>query len=753
MEDVQAIIMAGGEGVRLRPLTVYRPKPLVPLLGEPVMGYALRLLKIHGITDVGATLWYRPWDIQAAFGQGEQYGVQLRYYEETAPVGTAGSVGLAREHIRGTFAVLSGDGLTDCDLRQAIAFHREKQALATLVLKRVHVPLPYGVVMCDGDGRITRFLEKPAWSRVFSNLVNTGIYILEPEIFEHIPTHGASDFGKDVFPDLVAKGLPVYGFETADYWCDVGEIHAYLTAQGALLRGETAFTAAPFVDPSARIHPDANVGDNCFIGPDAVVGPGAQIAGSALGAGCTVGAGAVIENACLWNRAAVGEKARVQSAVLCTGAALRQGAEMSAGCALGEGAAAGEYARLLPGVRIWPHGKALPRSVIDKNLLGGDSTALRWTDRGVCCDTAEDACSIVRAYAAKMKPHRVLAGCGADAEAYFQVICGALAANGCDVCAATGVSAPMLRWLVSSLRLDGGVFAQKGVIRFLDGCGRPLPARTRDQISALALQKEAAAEFARPGRVTAFAGAREMYLARVLPEGGKPLLSPLAVVCPDADTLETLRQGLERLRVRAARFLESDRMTLRPGETAFFLDAAGESLRIEEESGPVEDVQKDMLLLRAWLEKTGKLYDGPGVPRAAGLLSPLLPADESPACAEQQALMNDGAAALFLLCEIMKQGPIRDQLLSLPETHLRTVQAPCQPRDKGRVLRALCGATTYPHTLGEGVRIQHEKGFATIVPDGFRDQVRVTGESQDSEFARELCDFYLDQIRRIVNTP
>ncbi|MBE5783495.1 MAG: nucleotidyltransferase family protein, partial [Clostridiales bacterium] len=177
---MQAIIMAGGEGVRLRPLTVNFPKPLVPLLGEPVMGYALKLLKNHGILDVGVTLCYQPKKIRSAFGKGEKYGVRLRYYEETSPLGTAGSVRMAKAQINDTFLVLSGDGLTDCDLTRALAFHKEKKALATLVLKRVSVPLPYGVVMTDQESRITRFIEKPTWSRVFSDLVNTGIYILEP---------------------------------------------------------------------------------------------------------------------------------------------------------------------------------------------------------------------------------------------------------------------------------------------------------------------------------------------------------------------------------------------------------------------------------------------------------------------------------------------------------------------------------------------------------------------------------------------
>lgn len=753
MENVQAIIMAGGEGVRLRPLTVYRPKPLVPLLGEPVMGYTLRLLKMHGITDVGATLWYRSRDIREAFGSGEKYGVRLTYYEENVQVGTAGSVAMARDHLKGTFAVLSGDGLTDCDLQAAIRFHREKKALATLVLKRVHVPLPYGVVMCGEEGRVRKFLEKPAWSRVFSNLVNTGIYILEKEIFDHIPRGGASDFGKDIFPALVQGGLPVYGFETAAYWCDVGDINAYLTAQGALLRGETAFTAAPFIHPSAQIDPEAVIGKNCFIGPDARIGPGAEIMGSSIGPGCTVAAGARIENACLWDRAAVGEKARVKSAVLCTGAAVRRGADISGGCALGEGAATGEYARLLPGVKLWPYIKALPGATVEKSLVETGGEALQWTEQGACCDSSEAACAIIRAYAAAEKPERVLVGCAPGEEALCRVVSGALAGQGAEVWMEDGLMPPMLRFLIPEMGLDGGAYIQPCLIRLFDGLGRGIPSRARERISAQALKRDSRAEFARNGSILSLSGAAEMYLARIAPRGDKPLFSPIAVACRNEKTLDLIRRGFQRMRVKDARVLADERVKLRPRETAFFLDETGERLRVETEDGPIEDAQKDMLLLKIWQQENGRLYDGPNVPRAAAEISPLLPRCDDPLCAGQEAMLRDGVAALFMLCAAMKDGPLDKQARALPETHVQIVSAPCLPRDKGRVLRALCSDTAYPHTLGEGVRIHHEKGCATIVPDGFRDQVRVTSESADSEFARELCDFYLDRIKRIINTP
>ncbi len=747
--DVQAIIMAGGEGMRLRPLTAYIPKPLVPLLGEPVMGYSLKLLKSFGVTDVGATLWYRPKEIRDAFGDGGAYGVRLKYYEERVPMGTAGSVKMARGHLKGTFIVLSGDGLTDCDLKQAVAFHREKQALATLVLRRVHTPLPYGVVMCDGEGRVTRFIEKPAWSRVFSDLVNTGIYILEKEVFDHIPDAGAPDFGKDIFPALVQGGLPVYGFETPAYWCDVGDLPAYLTAQRALLQGETAFPVAAGMDPLAQADPTARLEGECRIGKGTVIGPGALIRDAVIGENCTVAAGAVIEHSCLWDRASVGEKARIRGSVLCGGAAARPGAEMENGCVLGEGAVAGAHARLLSGVKVWPHLKALPGAVLRRSLVSGDSTAPRWTEDGACCDTPEEACALADAWVDALRPRQALVG---GEEALSELVSGALAARGVQVLLAGKAAPPILRMLVRAFRAEGGVCCGAAQLRFLTGEGENLSASQRASLEAKMLRPAGEIAFARNGRLIRVSGAEEIYFSRVLPDWDKPLFSPVAVICPDADLLKTAARGLEKMRARDARFL-TENQPLRPGETGFLLSGSGERAVLFTEAWPPDETRTEMLLLKILQERSGKLFDLPGIPRAAEALAPLLPADGSEACFRQRAVLEDGLAALFLLCGALKEGPADQWLRALPETHRLTLEAECLPSDKGRILHALCSATKLPHTLGEGVRFRHDRGYATIVPDNSRNAVRVTGESRDSEFARELCDFYLDQIKRITNTP
>ncbi|HZG36878.1 MAG TPA: nucleotidyltransferase family protein, partial [Gaiellaceae bacterium] len=191
---MKAVVMAGGEGTRLRPLTSNQPKPMVPIVGKPCMEHILELLKEHGFDDVIVTLAFLPQAIRSYFGSGETLGLNIEYSVEELPLGTAGSVGLAREALDDTFLVISGDALCDVDLGALVSFHREQGAAATIGLKSVDNPLEFGIVVTDEEGRIERFLEKPSWGQVFSDTINTGIYVLEPEVLRHMPTDGPYDF-------------------------------------------------------------------------------------------------------------------------------------------------------------------------------------------------------------------------------------------------------------------------------------------------------------------------------------------------------------------------------------------------------------------------------------------------------------------------------------------------------------------------------------------------------------------------------
>ena len=292
---MQAVIMAGGEGSRLRPLTSNMPKPMLPVANRPIMEHIIELVRAHGITDITATVQFLSSVIRNYFSDGSDLGVSLSYSTEDVPLGTAGSVLNAKELLSGTFLVISGDALTDLDLTKVIEFHRAKGSAATLVLKRMQDPLEFGIVMTDDDGKIERFLEKPTWGQVFSDTINTGIYVLEPEVLDLIPPDQPYDFSSELFPLMLEKGLPLYGYVTDEYWTDVGNTDAYLQAQADALEKKVTVGLPGFefqdgvyvgedveIDPTARLIGPVVIGDNSRIGAGAVVGPGAVIGSNAI---------------------------------------------------------------------------------------------------------------------------------------------------------------------------------------------------------------------------------------------------------------------------------------------------------------------------------------------------------------------------------------------------------------------------------------------------------------------------------------
>jgi len=228
---MRAVLMAGGSGTRLRPLTCDLPKPMVPILNRPIAEHIINLLKRHNITEIIATLHYLPDALRDYFQDGSGFGVQMNYaVEDEQPLGTAGCVKNIEELLDDTFLVISGDSITDFDLSAAIAFHRDKGSRATLILTRVPNPMEFGVVITDENQKISRFLEKPSTSEIFSDTVNTGTYILEPEVLEYLPANEESDFSKDLFPLLLERQEPMYGYIAEGYWCDVGHLDAYRQA-------------------------------------------------------------------------------------------------------------------------------------------------------------------------------------------------------------------------------------------------------------------------------------------------------------------------------------------------------------------------------------------------------------------------------------------------------------------------------------------------------------------------------------------
>jgi mannose-1-phosphate guanylyltransferase / phosphomannomutase len=365
---MKAIIMAGGQGTRLRPLTSNQPKPMIRIANLPCMEHIVNLLARHGFTDIGVTLQFMPEEIQDYFGDGSDWGVNIHYSIEDAPAGTAGSVKMAEQQLGlegERLLIISGDALTDCDLTRVLGFHEEKEAEVTMVLKSVENPLDFGIVITEEDGRISRFLEKPAWGQVFSDTVNTGIYLLEAPVMDEIPDPegGEYDFSKELFPKLLEAGRPLYGFVTDAYWEDIGTLEQYALAQRDVLDGKVRGVRPPgtrlreniYVGRRAQVDDEklegpVVIGDNVRVDEEAKISPY-----SVIGNNVAIAAGATVELSIVAEGTYVGEGAQLRDTLVGRNSYVQARARILERSSLGDDVIVGEGATIAPDVKVYPH--------------------------------------------------------------------------------------------------------------------------------------------------------------------------------------------------------------------------------------------------------------------------------------------------------------------------------------------------------------------------------------------------------------
>ncbi len=376
---MKAVIMAGGEGTRLRPLTCNIPKPMVPVANRPMMEHILNLLKQHQISEIANTLWYLPDNIRDYFGDGSNWDVHMEYFVEEQPLGTAGSVKNAQEFLTQTFVVVSGDSLTDIDLTKAMQYHLSKGALATIVLTKVSNPLDYGVVIIDDTGEIKQFLEKPSWSQVFSDTVNTGIYILEPEVLDLFDAEQKYDFSQDLFPKMLAQKAPLYGYVADGYWSDVGNLDVYRQSQQDCLDGKVKIRLPSPIKPGIWIEDEARVSTEAQLEGPVYIGRGSKIeAGAHIGPYTIVGnnsqvmAESSLKRSTLWQGVQIGSDCQVRGTILTNQVILEDRVQAFEGTVIGEKTRVGLKTIIAPNVKIWPAKQILSGSRLNQALVWGN---------------------------------------------------------------------------------------------------------------------------------------------------------------------------------------------------------------------------------------------------------------------------------------------------------------------------------------------------------------------------------------------
>ncbi len=495
---MKAVLMAGGFGTRIQPLTINLPKPMIPLINRPIMAHIIDLLKRHGISDLVLLLYHQPEIIKNYFGDGSEFGIHITYVTPLEDFGTAGAVKAAAKFLDERFLIISGDLLTDFDLSRVLAFHAANRALATITLTSVKDPLQFGVVITDKDGRISKFLEKPGWGEVFSDTINTGIYVIEPEVLDLIPAGENRDWSKDVFPRMLAEGAALFGCTLQGYWADIGNTDAYLEASGDITSGRVS---VPIQE--RRIGPNLYLGNEAEVGADfsrlegmVVLGENTQVLGHArlkncvVGRNCLIEDGCDLENAVLWDNVYLRRDARIRGAILCHRVRVGQEVVIEEGAVVGDETEIGDKALIKKDVKVWPRKVIEGGAIVTTNLIWGEKWRKSLFEgamvRGLTNVelTPEFSAKLGAAYGSTLpKDAFVLAGRDAIRASRMlkRSFVGGLLSAGINVRDAKMISLPVLRYKLATFGEVGGIHFRQAPddpatteILFFDGEGNEI---------------------------------------------------------------------------------------------------------------------------------------------------------------------------------------------------------------------------------------------------------------------------------------
>ena len=488
---------------------------MIPLANRPMMEHIVGLLRSHGFTDIVVTLAFMPNAIRNYFGNGSEFGVRMVYATEETPLGTAGSVRNAMDELKDEpFLVISGDVLTDIDLSAVVQFHESAKAMVTIGLKAMENPLEFGIVITKPGGAVERFLEKPGWGEVFSDTVNTGIYVIEPEVLEWIAPDTSVDWSSDVFPKLLDEGKPVFGAICDGYWEDVGTLEAYRSAHRDVLDGKVEVDVAGFrlaggivLGEGAEVDPEAVVDGPALVGPNSRIAAGAHLRPySVIGSNVRVGRDAYLERTVVHDNAHLGTSVRLRGCVVGRNSDLRHGARLEEGVTLGDEVFVGEHAVVNPGVKVFPFKTIENGAVVNSSIVweskGARSLFTRSAIKGLAnVDISPElAVKVAMAYGTTLKRgNRVVVSRDTSraARVLKRAVMVGLNAAGVDVDDLEAATVPVTRFQLRSEHAHGGITVrldhddpQQVAIRFFGSDGADLPEATQRKVERLFQREE-----------------------------------------------------------------------------------------------------------------------------------------------------------------------------------------------------------------------------------------------------------------------
>ena len=766
---MKAVIMAGGEGSRLRPLTCNLPKPLARLCGRPVLEYIFDLLIRHGVNEAAVTLGYLAGMIEEQYREGYRQ-LKLAFVTEESPLGTAGGVTLAARGWDEPFLVISGDAMCDLDLSLAKRQHELTGAAVTILGVEVEDPREYGLMQIDTEGRVMQFIEKPGWGQVTTNLANTGIYLLRPDVLRLVPDGSPFDFAKDLFPQLMERGEEIFCCPMGGYWCDIGDLGAYLRCQRDMLerRMQCALPAAPQDSQGVYLRGAMPQGDYdlvapVYIGEEVEIAPGAVVGPYAvLDDGCAIGERAKIRGSVLLQNVSVSTGASLTGAIACAGATIRRDAQLFEGCAVGEGAVIGAGAALHPQAAVWPHKQVENGAVVRGHVKYGNQPAALFGDGSIGGATAigggegvpltPETCATLGAAAGSVKSCKK-AGVACDGagggKALALALMGGLMASGSHVWSFGDCFEAQLSFFTAFCGLGLGLYVRGGkepCVRICGEGGLPVPRTLEREIETRLRQGnfhrcagDACKEIADMSSIRMMYG-REMM--KQAPEGLEGIYAHVKSRNPAVQ--ELLEDTLARLGSQ-------------PGGPLLILDETGVTLSAEE-GGQRLSAERLLALCCQWeFQQGGDValpYDAPEMLDAlaahAGrstLRYLSSPADQSDSAARQlsarQVWVRDGLFRAVRLLSIVKEtGRSLTQLSSeLPPFYVerKSFALPCPPSMLQKLLGERDGEAV-PESAREGIVLRKRDGRILITPGKSGRRVSVLAEAESMEAAKELCD-------------
>lgn len=756
---MKAVIMAGGEGSRLRPLTCNMPKPLARLCGKPVLEYIFDLLQQHGVREACVSLGYLAEQIAQRYPDNHYDELPLSFVKEESPLGTAGGVALCARSWDDDFLVISGDAMCDLDLSEAIARHKSSGAAVTILGVEVDDPREYGLMQLNENGDVTGFVEKPAWGQVTTNLANTGIYLLRPDVINLVPQDEKFDFAQDLFPLLMARGERIACCKSSGYWCDIGDLPAYLQCQRDMLDGAVQCNMPPISAPRGSgftIIPPVHVGEHVTIADGAVIGPHAVLDNNVR-----VGEHSKVRASVLLEHADLAANTCLTGAIVCAGAQVRAGVTLFEGATVGERASIGATATLMPGVAVWPQKQVESAAHVHQHVKYGNQSAALFEDNGIGgtegMRLTPESCAALGCAIGSVKSCKK-AGIAHDgsprAHALAMALTSGLLTCGCHIWEFGGESfAAQLAFYTAFCGLGVGIFVTGGdeptiLLRGEGGLSAPRQLEreieTRLRRTEFTLVDEE--DYHDIANMQAIKTMYARELMRQAPQGLKG--SSVRIASKNTHVQAMLEHALDRLDCS----LGQGALTLQISEDGTQLSA---HLTAHEHDMHYSHEQLLAICCKAELAHSDIAlpYDAPEMLDHLATLQGRTalrylscPADQSDNKARQLAARQHWVRdALFLavkLLQIMheRNNSLHELLTELPPCYVqrKRFSLPCSPS----MLQQLIGEQ-HEEVLNarEGLMLRRENGRILITPGKSGRCAHVLAEAATAEFAQELCDF------------